>query len=171
MEMLYAPWREEYTTDTAHGPKGQETADASQCVFCTQFKAHKDDDYMILARYTHSYIMMNKYPYNSGHLLVLPIAHKANLDELPTEARTELMELITHSTSILKKELNAHGMNVGLNLGKAAGAGMPSHLHFHVLPRWNGDTNFLPTLANTKQISTDLVKLFFQLKPHFQNLI
>ncbi len=169
--MLYAPWREDYTTKVDQGPKDPKSDGADQCVFCVQFTQNKDDEFLILARYPNACIMMNKYPYNSGHLLILPLVHKANLEDLSAETRHELTELIMHSTVILKKELQTHGINVGLNLGKAAGSSIPSHLHYHVLPRWTGDTNFLPTLAGTKQISTDITKLFARLKPQFQNLL
>lgn len=168
MKLLYCPWRSEYTTDVAHTKNENATQD--ECVFCTQFKQKKDTEYFILKRFEYHAVMLNKYPYNAGHLLILPFNHVANLHELSKESRGELTELIMHSTQILKQTLDAHGFNVGLNLGKAGGAGIPSHLHYHVLPRYHGDTNFLPTLANTKQISFDLEEFYQKLKPEFEQV-
>lgn len=168
MKLLYCPWRSEYTTDVAHTKNENATQD--ECVFCIQFGQKKDPQYFILRRFGHHAVMLNLYPYNAGHLLILPLNHVANLYELSKEARIEMTELIMHSTRILKHSLDAHGFNIGLNLGKAAGAGIPSHLHYHVLPRYVGDTNFLPTLAHTKQIAFDLNEFYKKLKPEFDQI-
>lgn len=166
MDKLYAPWRGEYTKEVAHDShdknKNQET-----CVFCKQLQENNDEKNLILARYQHNFIVMNKYPYNGGHLLILPLEHVGTLGQLSTQASNEMMELIKKSTAILEKILKNTGTNVGFNIGKAAGAGIPSHLHAHVLPRWLGDTNFLPAISDAKQVSTDLGKLYQELKPHF----
>lgn len=169
MKMLYAPWREDYTNNAAHGPKGQEGVSADECIFCEQLKQDNDTEHFIVRRFQHTYLVLNRYPYNGGHLLALPLAHAAKLEQLSKEARQELMEIMSKSTTILERELGAQGINIGLNMGKAAGAGLPSHLHFHVLPRWLGDTNFLPTIGQTKTVSTDLETLFNKLKPHFES--
>lgn len=168
MKQLYAPWRENYSNDVALNKS--ETAPADECVFCIKFAAHNDDQHLILRRFKHMIIVLNLFPYNAGHLLILPIDHIASLDQLSQEAQYELIDLTTHCTIIVKKILNAQGINVGMNLGIQAGAGIPSHLHMHVLPRYTGDTNFLPLLAETKQISFDLLKVFKKLKPAFDNL-
>lgn len=165
MKTLYAPWREDYTTTSARN-----TDEKESCVFCEQIKDQNDSKHFIVARFKHCYVVLNKYPYNGGHLLVLPFEHTAKLSNLSQDVRTELMEVINHCSVTLEKELNAQGINVGLNQGKAAGAGLPSHLHFHVLPRWLGDTNFLPTLAKTKIVSVSLEDLFNKLKPHLEKL-
>src|SRR3989338_1487504 len=170
MEMLYAPWREKYTADATHGPQGKDDAPSSICVFCQHLQNKNDKTSFILGRYKRCYVVLNRYPYNGGHLLVLPFEHKSQLSELSSETRNELMELISQSTSILQEELDAKGINIGLNMGKAAGAGIPSHLHFHVLPRWHGDTNFLPTLGNVKPVSVDLETVYKKLKPRFAHL-
>lgn len=162
MKQLYAPWRSDYATNIAH--RNSEPGSPEPCVFCTKFKATNDEKNFIIKRAEHNAVLLNLYPYNPGHILVIPYAHVAQLDLLPVDARTELMELITVSSHVLQKTLNAHGINVGLNLGQAAGAGIPTHLHFHVLPRYIGDTNFLPTLADTKQISFDMHKIYEQLR-------
>jgi ATP adenylyltransferase len=113
---------------------------------------------------------MNKIPYNAGHLLIIPFAHINTLILQDKDARIEQIELVTHAVEIVKNTLGAHGVNVGINLGKAAGTGIPSHLHTHVLPRWERDTNFLPALAETKTISFDLHEIYKTLKPIFKKL-
>lgn len=169
MKQLYAPWREDYSVSVANTKN--EGAQKTECVFCSNFNSTHDEEHFILRRFNHIIVMLNLFPYNAGHLLLLPINHKASLDELSKETRIELIELTNHSATILGKKLKCDGLNIGLNLGKAAGAGIPSHLHMHVLPRFTGDTNFLPTLADTKAISFDLVKIYRQLKPEFDTLI
>lgn len=168
MDKLYAPWRSDYTASTAH-TKNEATSE-EECVFCTQFAEKKDAHNFILRRFNQCIIMLNKYPYNAGHLLILPHAHLSRLNQLPQEVRYELIDLTNQSVEILKKVLNPEGFNIGLNLGKAAGAGIPAHLHQHILPRWNGDTNFLPTLAETKAVSFDLHKIYDRLVKEFEAL-
>jgi len=168
MDLLYAPWRSPYSESNDDAKKAD--AQPGQCVFCKQLAAHTDEEFLIIKRYKHCYVLLNKYPYNAGHLLILPLAHLKNLSELPTEARAEMMELITHATTIVETTLGCGGVNVGLNLGRAAGAGIPSHLHFHVLPRWLGDTNFTMALAGTRVISFDLDDVYKKLKPAFEKL-
>lgn len=168
MNKLYAPWRADYTTGSAH--KNSEGQPQNECVFCRQIASQEDERYFILKRFANHTIMLNLYPYNAGHLLIVSNAHIASLQELNQEARAELMELTTLCVDILKKALDAHGINIGLNLGKAAGAGIPSHLHMHVLPRFTGDTNFMPTIADTKVISFNLNSIYKKLHQHFTNL-
>ncbi len=168
MKSLYAPWRNPYSqSDERSKEHGYAPQD---CVFCIQLKDNKDKEHFILKRGDNLTIMFNRYPYNAGHLLILSNDHVATLDKLSPQARAELMELTNKSLTILQEALQPHGFNVGLNIGKAAGAGMPSHLHMHILPRWNGDTNFLPTLGETKTISFDLHELYALLQPLFANI-
>lgn len=159
MKKLYAPWRKSYVEKVNDLNNSQEV-----CPFCEQGSSNEDERYFILERGRYNFVMMNLYPYNAGHLLIIPYAHEASLEDLKEEARTELMALTTQSVVKLKKILGAHGINIGLNLGKASGAGIPAHLHQHVLPRWLGDTNFLPLIAETKQISVDLADIYKTLK-------
>ena len=159
MKKIYAPWREKYVT------RDKEKIDG--CVFCHQLEKNTDDEFFILKRLKHTFIMMNLYPYNGGHVMVLPLAHKATLEECTHEERCELMDGINLSIQALTQELKPNGFNVGLNMGKAGGGGIPTHLHFHVVHRWEGDTNFMPLLCNTKPVSTDLKTLFEQLKSRF----
>jgi ATP adenylyltransferase len=158
VEKIYAPWREKYVTQKLE----------NGCVFCHQLKQNDDEKYFILKRFKHTFVIINLYPYNGGHLMVFPTAHKSTFDQCTQEERIELIETVNKCIVILQKELSPQGFNVGVNIGDAGGGGIPSHLHFHILPRWKGDTNFLPLLSDTKHVSVDLVKLYKRLKPHFK---
>ncbi|MBV8661270.1 MAG: HIT domain-containing protein [Candidatus Dependentiae bacterium] len=167
MDILYAPWRDKYIN---HSKKQSSSSDEA-CVFCEK-NAEKDPDKQefVLKKTKHAFIILNLYPYNGGHLLILPHKHVANLEDLSKAARAELMELVSASITIVKKVLNAEGINAGLNLGRASGAGIPGHLHFHVVPRWFGDTSFITTIGHTKNVSVDLERIYNDLKPAFQAL-
>lgn len=165
MKNLYAPWRSPYSSsDEIHK---DECVSSTDCVFCDIIKQNNDAQNFILKRSDHCVVILNKYPYNAGHLLVIPLEHVKKLNDLSQQALNEIMGVVTLATSIVEKELKSEGINIGLNLGSASGAGIPSHLHWHILPRWNGDTNFLPALANTKVISFDLKQMYELLSPHF----
>jgi ATP adenylyltransferase len=126
------------------------------CIFCDKPEETRDPENYILYRGKHSFVMMNIYPYNTGHLLVIPYRHVEGLDQLPNAVLLELMHNTKRSLKVLRQAFSPGGFNVGLNLGKAAGAGIAEHLHFHLVPRWHGDTNFMPVLAETKVIPQDL---------------
>jgi ATP adenylyltransferase len=166
MNHLYAPWRDMYTTQSAH--KNNEGALPEDCVFCKQIAAQDDEKYFIIKRYAYHVLMLNLYPYNAGHVLVVPYKHVADLADLAQQESAELMEIITKCTQTLRLVLKADGINIGINLGKMAGAGIPSHLHVHVVPRFLGDTNFMPTIAQTKVISFDLSSVYQQLTAYFE---
>lgn len=146
MESLYAPWREAFIK--GEKPRG--------CIFCPEAVAKND---LVLHRGEKCFVIMNLYPYAGGHLLVVPNRHVANLEDLQAEERQELFDLLAKSTEILKQELKPEGFNIGINLGQAAGAGVRDHLHIHLVPRWVGDTNFMPLLGAVRVISEDLIKL------------
>lgn len=165
MKKIYAPWREKYVVRAAH--KTNKERMEQDCVFCEQIKEDDDETNLILKRFKNTFVMFNLYPYNGGHLMVLPNKHWGTLDECPEEVRAELMESVTKSVEIIKKELTPQGFNIGLNMGEAGGGGIPSHLHIHIVPRWEGDTNFLPVIARAKTISVDLQKLYARLKSAF----
>jgi ATP adenylyltransferase len=165
LNFLYAPWRKKYTDSL--DPRHKKS---SHCIFCTHFAHDNDADNFILKRFTYCIVMLNLYPYNEGHLLIVPKKHASHLYDIDAEARAELIELASALAELLKTIKHAHGINIGMNLEKAAGAGIPEHLHMHVLPRYNGDTNFLPIIGNAKQISYDLIALYHELKPHVQAL-
>lgn len=166
MKDLYAPWRSSYAASTEDAKK--ENAQTDECTFCSQLKENNDQKNFILKRYQHCFVVLNKYPYNAGHLMVLPLTHEKSLDSLSAQARHEIIDATNFCIQTVEKILKAEGINVGLNLGRAAGAGIPSHLHMHILPRWHGDTNFLPALADIKVVSFDLKEIYELLKPEFK---
>jgi ATP adenylyltransferase len=162
MNHLYAPWRDTYTKED------QEQTSSKQCIFCTQIADNNDTKYFIMRRYEKGLIMLNLYPYNPGHLLIIPYHHTTDLAHLQEAERAEMMELVTRSSTILQHTLKAHGINIGLNMGgKAAGGSIPEHIHIHVIPRWFGDTNFLAIVSETKVITLDLHSIYRQLHVAF----
>ena len=162
MKKIYAPWRHDYVSKTTRS--GDKEKMKNECVFCHAFEQKKDLENLIVKRYNHCATILNRYPYNSGHLMVLPFAHKPELDSLDKETRSEIIEAINLAMEALKKTLKPQGFNVGLNLGSAGGGGLPSHMHFHIIPRWNGDTNFLATAGDTKVICSPFKLIYDDLK-------
>ncbi len=146
MKQLWAPWRMTYIQDAV----GNENDNA--CIFCAKSQAETSEDQKNLVIYRGSYcfIMMNLYPYNTGHLLIAPYQHTGTLTQIPAETAQELFALTQKSEAALTEALHPHGFNLGMNLGKIAGAGFPNHAHMHIVPRWEGDTNFMPVLADVK---------------------
>lgn len=169
MKILYCPWRDKYS-ESVSGDKNAVVAEDA-CVFCLKFKDNRDADHLIIKRFKHCVAIMNLYPYNAGHLLIIPFKHSACLSELNDEERNELMSILTLSGDILKESLGAQGINIGLNMGRAAGAGIPSHLHVHIVPRWTGDTNFMPIIAETKTISFDMKEIYAKLCIAFNHMM
>ena len=160
MEHLYAPWRSNYITS--------HTAETG-CALCLSESGDDDAKRYVIKRYEHSYIMLNLYPYNAGHVMVIPYKHVGTLSSLTPEARAEIINNAALCEKVLKQELQAEGFNIGCNVGgKISGGTIPEHLHLHVLPRFLGDTNFLPLLSNTKQISLDLNVIYLKLKDAFK---
>jgi ATP adenylyltransferase len=159
MKAIWAPWRIEYITK--EGGEG--------CIFCEKPTEEKDRENLILYRGSTCFIMMNRYPYSNGHLMVVPYRHINNFSDLNEGERLDLINI-----TILGKEAlsitNADGFNVGMNLGKIAGAGIEDHIHFHIVPRWNGDTNFMPVIGDTKVIPEYLDQTYLKLFEEFKNL-
>lgn len=156
MDKLWAPWRVKYITKILKKNKS--------CVFCRILKERKDRKNYILMRTRHSFSVLNIYPYNNGHTLILPLRHVDDLSKLAKNERDDLWELFDENKRLLDKVLKPSGYNVGLNLGRVAGAGFPGHVHIHIVPRWKGDVNFMPVLAQTKVISQSLKALYQRLK-------
>ena len=152
MDKLWAPWRVKYVTELIGKTKG--------CVFCRMLKEKNDKKNLILLRSALSFTVLNLYPYNNGHLLILPKRHVNDLSKLSKEETADLFELLNYFRGLLDKIMKPAGYNVGMNLGRAAGAGFPGHLHIHVVPRWKYDVNFMPVLAQTKVISSSLEVLY-----------
>lgn len=154
MDQLWSPWRLEYIL----GPKAQ------HCVFCQKPDTADDPAEHLLVRGRTSYIALNKYPYNNGHLLVVPYAHVPSLEDLPVETLTEMMLLVNKGMAALRVAMRPQGFNIGANLGKAAGAGIEAHVHIHVVPRWSADTNFMSVIGETRTIPETLDQTFASLR-------
>jgi ATP adenylyltransferase len=160
MDQLWAPWRLAYIKNyRAPGP-------ADACFICEGLAAQADRDNLIAQRTEQSVVLLNRFPYNNGHLLIAPRAHKGTLDALDPGEMLETQETLRRMVRALDDLMHPHGYNIGLNLGIVAGAGLPGHLHWHVVPRWNGDTNFMPVLADTKVIAQSLESLYDLLVEH-----
>lgn len=138
------------------------------CILCEKPREKQDRRNLILARGKHAFVLMNLYPYNNGHLMVTPYQHAGTLEELPEKVTAELMRMMKRSLGVLRETYRPDGINVGLNLGKAAGAGIEEHLHFHIVPRWTGDTNFMTAVSEIRVIPEDLMESYRQLKRHFK---
>lgn len=160
MKYLWAPWRMDYILQKKE--KG--------CIFCKRLRPEETFRDLVLYRSRHAFVMMNRYPYNNGHLMVAPSRHCPDLEGLREAELHDLFRLLTLSTRVLKKSLRPHGFNVGLNLGKVGGAGVEDHVHIHVVPRWKGDTNFMPVLGGTKVIPEFLEETFVRLRSEFLQL-
>lgn len=158
MENLWAPWRIEYILGKRE----------SYCIFCSDGHGLSDEDRLILHRGELVMVMMNRYPYNNGHLLVAPWRHVAHLNDLSEEEMRHLMYWVRKATGILETVMRADGFNIGLNLGREAGAGVEEHLHFHIVPRWRGDTNFVAVLAEVRSIPEHIRQTYSKLLPHFR---
>lgn len=147
MKPLWAPWRMTYITS----PKNE-----NSCVFCDAQTQPDCPENLIVFRGESAFVILNRYPYTNGHLMVLPNAHTAALDSLPAETRAEIMELTSKATTVLTQIYQPEGFNVGINIGDAAGAGIAPHIHVHIVPRWSGDTNFMSAVGGTRVIPEDL---------------
>ena len=165
MDRLYAPWRQQYVM--AHLKQKQ----VQECVFCTVFDGKESDaDRYILYKNNETAVLLNLYPYNSGHLLIISKYHVENLYDLPENITQQIMKACMISTKIIQEQLMCEGMNVGLNIGRVAGAGIPDHVHMHIVPRFLGDTGFLTTIGDSKQISINLDTMYQKLRPYFENI-
>ncbi|MGD0796053.1 MAG: HIT domain-containing protein [Dehalococcoidales bacterium] len=150
MKYIWAPWRIQYIK--SEKPKG--------CILCDKPAENKDKENYILFRGKKNYIMLNSFPYNPGHLMIAPYRHTGNLEELTAEERNEHYELVCRCILVLKKELSPGGFNIGANLGKVAGAGVEDHFHSHIVPRWNGDTNYVPVLGDVRVVPQALADTY-----------
>ena len=163
MERLWAPWRIEYI----------EKEKGDECIFCRipSEDPSRDRDNLLLYRGSKTYIVLNRYPYNNGHLMIVPYRHIAWLDEMDEGEILELFKLTNVSIKTLSQALKPHGYNLGINLGRVAGAGIEDHFHIHVVPRWIGDTNFMPILANTKVLVEYLHRTYDKLRDALKKVL
>jgi ATP adenylyltransferase len=161
MERLWSPWRYRYVSTVT--PR-------DECVFCAKQRASNDEENLVLIRGEHNFVLLNLYPYTTGHLMVVPYAHVAALDELDEAATNEMMALTRRSVAALNAVYHPQGMNLGMNIGECAGAGIAGHLHMHVLPRWAGDANFMTTVAGTRVMPEELSESWRKLRAAFAAL-
>lgn len=165
MEKLWSPWRSNYIDSFKEEKSGE-------CIFCLADKQDLSlDSCLKVLDLKYSYVILNLYPYNSGHLMIVPRRHLSEFDQLTGNELSEMMTAVKLSMKALNHVMKPQGFNIGANLGKAAGAGIDDHLHFHVVPRWNGDINFMPALGEVKIISQDLLQTKKNLVEAFKNLI
>ena len=154
MKIMWAPWRIEYIRSPKH----------DGCIFCDFPKENRDKERLILYRGKHCFIIMNNYPYNPGHVMIAPYRHVGRWEDLTDYELLEMMQLSQLMIKALKKTMKPQGFNMGVNLGRVAGAGIDDHVHLHIVPRWNGDTNFMPVIADTKVIPESLEEAYDELK-------
>ncbi|WP_297501912.1 HIT domain-containing protein [Thermococcus sp.] len=154
MKILWAPWRIEYIRSPKH----------DGCIFCDFPKENRDRDRLILHRGEKAFVIMNNYPYNPGHVMIAPYRHVGRWEDLTDEELLEMMKLSQLMIRAIKKAMKPDGFNLGVNLGRVAGAGIEDHIHLHIVPRWNGDTNFMPVIADTKVIPESLQDAYDELK-------
>jgi ATP adenylyltransferase len=165
MDRLWSPWRYDYIKSGSNEQTGQQP---SPCIFCALPQNPTDDEKnYILHRAAHNFIVLNIYPYISGHLLIVPYAHLGELDAAPKETTDELMDLTKRCQTALREIYSPHGFNLGMNLGRSAGAGVADHIHLHLLPRWTGDANFMSTIGETRVIPEDLSETYRKLREKF----
>ncbi|TMK96518.1 MAG: HIT domain-containing protein [Actinobacteria bacterium] len=160
MERLWAPWRMQYVESATGG-------EPEDCLFCRVLAADDDEANYVLARTGGAFAILNAFPYNPGHLMVAPGRHVGELGELSEAELIATSEMLRRSVGVLRASSNPDGFNLGMNLGQMAGAGIPGHLHWHVVPRWNGDTNFMPVVGETKVLPELLSETYARLKPLF----
>lgn len=157
MDRLWAPWRLDYIT-------GEKT---EGCIFCVFPTENNDEKRLILHRGKHAFVIMNAFPYSNGHLLIVPYRHTADVADLNDDESLEIMQLVRKCREALEAVCTPDGFNIGINQGAAAGAGIADHIHLHVVPRWNGDTNFMPVLGGVKVVPEALEVTYGKLKPCF----
>ena len=161
MDHLYTPWRMAYIRGEKKPVEG--------CVFC-QLAASRDGNKQVIAYSKYVFVTLNKYPYNNGHLMVIPYEHVPSLEALSPEALSDLMLTTNHALAVLRKNYNPSAFNIGANIGAAAGAGIAEHFHLHIVPRWPGDANFMAVIGNTRVIPDTLENIYAELKATWQTL-
>lgn len=154
IDVIWAPWRQSYVTQMSH---------TNECIFCKAINGGDEENYVVY-RSIHTIAILNRYPYNNAHVMVAPKRHIPSTELLTTDELIDLMTTLNTILSVVRKCYNPHGFNIGANIGRAAGAGIEGHIHIHIVPRWNGDTNFMPVLARAKVIPEDLRETWRKLR-------
>ena len=157
MENLWAPWRSIYIQNTTN------KSNEGECLFCRLHNEHQDEKNLIVKRSKFSFVVLNAFPYNAGHVMVVPYRHVPSIEVLSDDEMIDVFHLVKASIEAIRKAYNPQGFNVGINIGRVAGAGVENHVHIHIVPRWNGDANFMPVISNTKVISEALVDTYSKL--------
>jgi ATP adenylyltransferase len=158
MDKLFSPWRLRYIASPRRRRAG--------CVFCHAARGRRDRENLVLARGRTAFVILNKYPYNNGHLMVVPLRHVGRLADAPRDVLVEMMDLTVRAEAVLRRVYRPTGINLGINLGRSAGAGIEGHLHLHLVPRWDGDTNFMSVVHGTRVIPEALRATWRRLRPH-----
>ena len=161
MKILWAPWRMTYIKNPRR---------PTRCIFCLKAGQRQDESNLMLYRGQWGFVLMNLYPYNNGHLMVAPYAHVDSLELLPKATALDIISLTNLSLRVLRAEMSPEGFNVGVNLGRVSGAGIEEHLHMHIVPRWNGDTNFMPVFSETRVIPELLRETYRKLRARFRTV-
>jgi ATP adenylyltransferase len=161
MEYITTPWREEYI---------KKVFKMKGCIFCQALKKKDDKESFILYRGIHNFVLLNKYPYTPGHLMIAPYKHLSSIELAEKEATDEMTELLRRCLSLLRKQYNPQGFNTGMNIGQSAGAGVADHYHLHIIPRWSGDSNFMPLIGKTKVVLEDLHTSYDKLLSCFEKV-
>jgi len=161
MKFLSAPWRWSFVSGLVKKEKA--------CVFCSALEKKDSFDSLICHRGVNYFVILNKYPYSTGHLMIVPYKHTTNTSDISPENTVEMWELMNKAVDILKSNFSPDGFNIGMNIGNAAGAGVKDHFHLHIVPRWNGDANFMAVLGNTKVMSYDIDEVFKKISDGFNN--
>lgn len=162
-ERLHAPWRMEYILNAGKPAPG--------CIFCEKPREQHDRSNLIIYRGEHNFVILNAFPYNSGHLMVIPYLHTADFSELSPETLAEMMRLTNFAMAALKRVMCPDGFNMGMNIGRSAGAGIAEHLHLHIVPRWSGDTNFLPVVGNVRVLPESLERTWEKISTAYAEVL
>jgi ATP adenylyltransferase len=161
MEQLWAPWRMKYVNNQEH---------SGTCVFCDATRHEDGLENLVVYRKQYAFVILNRFPYTSGHLMVVPFAHQSSIEELEAATRGEMMELINQAMQVLRAEYHPEAFNLGANIGAAAGAGIAEHVHFHVVPRWAGDTNFMSAVGDTRVIPEELSESYRRIVERWKSM-
>ncbi|NOY05695.1 MAG: HIT domain-containing protein [Chlorobi bacterium] len=164
MERLWSPWRSTYIQSFASSDGDD------RCVFCEALEDTDDDQRFLVKRHDQCYAILNLYPYNSGHLLIVSNRHVPTLHELDDTIYSEMMLMIRRWSHVIQQAMHPHGFNIGLNIGRTAGAGIDMHIHWHIVPRWRGDVNFMPVIGDTKVISEDMRETMIKFRETYEKL-